>query len=1038
MFRNIFALFALIAIGSMVLPSNASAQFGQNKVQYRDFDWKFIESQNFDVYYTDGSKYLAEFSAVAAEKALLSIQSTLNYKLTMRLALIVYDSHNEFQQTNVTGSYMPEGVGGFTELFKNRVVVPFQGSYTQLRHVIHHELVHGVLNDMFYGGTLQSALTASNGFMIPLWVNEGLAEFESLGGMNTETDMFMRDLTISEYLPPLERLGGYLAYRGGQTFYWYVADKFGKAKVTDFINKLSIYKNLDLTFQATFNMNLEDFSEMWERDIKKIYWPDLTVYDDPKDFAMKLTDRRKIGNFYNTSPAISPDGERMAFISDRDDGLFGIFVQELDSKKPPEKLISSARQQDFEDLNILTPGISWDPTGKKIAISAKSGGQDAVFITDAKSGDYEKLLFELNSISSVTWSPDGKSLAFLATQKEQADIYIYEFAQKKLTKATDDVFSETQIAWSPDSKSIFFVSDRKDETVFSLKAGDYKMWKHDFEASDIFKVNIGEQRITRITADPEFRKTSLAVAADGNRVLYVSNKSGIGNVYVRDIKNGTDKPLTNSLSGIAQLSITPDNSKMLFAAQVQGGYDIFLFRLPLEKSIDKEPVPTAFRNKQKQQQEIIDKIVTETPEVKDEKPIGYGEFDVDFSDQQLVEPNPDVMKNVSTDLEIAVKGQEIESAEFVEKDYQVTFTPDIILVNPNFSTYYGFQSMTQMLFSDIMGNHQIYAGINLLTDLKNSQFMVAYNYLPEIIDYQISVHHSSLNFWGNNSQIFNFRNYGTSLLASYPFDLFTRVEWGIDLLAATMEHKAYINEPQLPTKERYLMLPQGRFVFDNTLDGWYGPNRGMRSYIEFIGSPKFGNNTIGFMTVKTDIRQYFPISDYISIAMRGSAGASFGPNPQKFYMGGVENIIFMTRDNYKGREMPFENPEDYLFLQNFVMPMRGWLIAELTGNKFFVANAELRFPLFTALVAGPVPILLQGVMGSLFADVGGAWNDKFVISEIDKLDKDHRKAVNMISSTGIGVRSYLMGLPVKMDVAWRYEYWNWSKPQYLFSIGYDF
>ncbi|HPU24193.1 MAG TPA: biopolymer transporter Tol, partial [Candidatus Kapabacteria bacterium] len=114
---------SLIVLVLLISSINIFAQFGKNKVQYRKFDWRFIETEHFDVYYDAGSKALAEFAAVSAEKALVSIQNTLNYKFSMRIALIVYDSHNDFQQTNVTGGYLPEGVGGFTELFKNRVVV---------------------------------------------------------------------------------------------------------------------------------------------------------------------------------------------------------------------------------------------------------------------------------------------------------------------------------------------------------------------------------------------------------------------------------------------------------------------------------------------------------------------------------------------------------------------------------------------------------------------------------------------------------------------------------------------------------------------------------------------------------------------------------------------------------------------------------------------------------------------------------------------------------------------------------------------------
>ena len=123
-------------------------QFGKNKVQYQEFKWKFIESSHFDVYYIEGSKGMAEYAAVESEKALLSIQSTLNYRLSGRVIIVLYNTHNEFQQSNVVMSFMPEGVGGVTELFKNRVVIPFQSDYSQFRHVIHHELVHAVLNDI--------------------------------------------------------------------------------------------------------------------------------------------------------------------------------------------------------------------------------------------------------------------------------------------------------------------------------------------------------------------------------------------------------------------------------------------------------------------------------------------------------------------------------------------------------------------------------------------------------------------------------------------------------------------------------------------------------------------------------------------------------------------------------------------------------------------------------------------------------------------------------------------------------------------------
>ena len=122
-------------------------QFGQNIVQYDDFSWHFIQSKHFDIYYSEDGRSHAEFTAYEAEAAYLKIADRLNWQLKNRVSIIVYNSHNDFQQTNVVDSYMFEGIGGVTELYKNRVVIPFDASNQEFKHVIHHELVHAFIND---------------------------------------------------------------------------------------------------------------------------------------------------------------------------------------------------------------------------------------------------------------------------------------------------------------------------------------------------------------------------------------------------------------------------------------------------------------------------------------------------------------------------------------------------------------------------------------------------------------------------------------------------------------------------------------------------------------------------------------------------------------------------------------------------------------------------------------------------------------------------------------------------------------------------
>ena len=183
--------------------------FGQNKVQYRNFDWSFITSPHFDIYYYGDASDLAQYTAEKGEEAYEQISKHLRWTLRKRVPIIIYHSHNDFQQTNVVLPYMREGIGGVTELFKNRVVIPFEGDYAQFRHVIHHELVHALINDMIYGSA-QNVYSGRVRLRVPLWANEGLAEYLSMN-WDTQSDMILRDLAVHEDMPTVQQLESFLA-----------------------------------------------------------------------------------------------------------------------------------------------------------------------------------------------------------------------------------------------------------------------------------------------------------------------------------------------------------------------------------------------------------------------------------------------------------------------------------------------------------------------------------------------------------------------------------------------------------------------------------------------------------------------------------------------------------------------------------------------------------------------------------------------------------------------------------------------------------
>ena len=139
----IHRLLPVLALG-LVLLAGPLWGFGQNKVQYGRKEWSFIQTDHFDVYYSEGGYDQAVFAAQTADSAYQLLCQDYNWELPQggRITIVTYQSHNDFSNTNLTGGVVPESVGGFTEFYKNRVVVPFQGSWEDFRHVIHHELNH--------------------------------------------------------------------------------------------------------------------------------------------------------------------------------------------------------------------------------------------------------------------------------------------------------------------------------------------------------------------------------------------------------------------------------------------------------------------------------------------------------------------------------------------------------------------------------------------------------------------------------------------------------------------------------------------------------------------------------------------------------------------------------------------------------------------------------------------------------------------------------------------------------------------------------
>jgi tricorn protease len=154
---------------------------------------------------------------------------------------------------------------------------------------------------------------------------------------------------------------------------------------------------------------------------------------------------------HDKAAAWSPDGKKIAFISDRD-GEEEIYLVDQDGSGEVTRLTN--------DGNCMRYRPVWSPDGKRIAFSDKNG---KLFVLTVANKEVKEVADERdNQVLDYEWSPNGGYLAFSLTDPNRMkSIYIYDVSKEKLHRVTGPYFNEYDPAWGPDGKYLFYLSDRE-------------------------------------------------------------------------------------------------------------------------------------------------------------------------------------------------------------------------------------------------------------------------------------------------------------------------------------------------------------------------------------------------------------------------------------------------------------------------------------------------------------------------------------------------------------------------------------------------
>lgn len=1006
--NSLLLLLTLLCLSSML---NAIS-FGQNKVNASPQEWSTIQTMHFDIYFPKGEDEFGKVAALMAEDIYYYIKEEFKVPILSRIPVIFYGTKTEFQSTNIIYPLLTEGVGGFTESLRNRVVVPFEGSYAALEELLAHELTHAYINAM--DSRFLSTFSSLRSSAIPFWFSEGLPEYLSIGGEDDFNNMFLMDMVINDKLGSLQNTGGYLAYRMGESFLSYLANTWGREKVPEYFFALRNTSSLDEATKKVFGMDFEDLESRWNYQLKRDYFPLINSHSIPKESFEQRTFHIKDGSYFNFAPRFAPDGTRYVYYSNAG-ARYSIWMAGAQGLAKPKKIMQGETSAKAEEFYYMRSTLSWFPDNKRIAFSAKTAGGDRIQILDV---DRKKIvqtinIDELSAIYEVDVSPDGRQLAISGQQGMKTDIFLYDLETQQLTALTKDNYNDANPRFSPDGQFVAYDSERR----INSTAPRYGLFAD--LSTDVYTVNTQTLELKQISGETYDCKRPFW-ADGGKQLVFISNRMGLSNLEIVNLESGARAEMNKAVSGIISGDLSADDEYLLMANYFNGAWDIFFDENPLN-NLDYSLPPSANLDSEARQDDLLSAIDLRRLDYFGKRDRTHRKRSNPTRVQNLRRP---LIQNFEYSYEDSLrlfpdfswddKPDSVSTIPIV-KPLKTRFSLEHLWGGMAYSSSSGTVGNIELGLSDLLGNHGIGINVGISGKLEESNLLLSYLYLKHRMDYGVGV----FNFFDDTIYRVPLvgqdaywrlreRETGLYLVFRYPLSRFTRIEFDNNLYQSErawdylfpedVEEENWTEDIELYKDTVY--TPGLSLVHDSSLTGSTGPLVGWRSIYHIRKS--FANKNMDYLTNYLDFRSYSLFSRRYSLAFRLNGGISTGKSPERFNLHGYYGVRALDE--------------------------------ELSGEKKLFSSVELRFPFFDYIgVAFPVPLAVGNIRGSVFMDAGSVWNEN---DEFQGMIDGKLEDIKL--GYGFGPRLNLGYFVLKFDVAWESNFSQISKPRYYLSLTDDF
>lgn len=979
----------MLAAGLVIITDAEAQYFGRNKPGYRTFRFDVLQTPNFEIYnYLEDDSLLKTISRWSEEWYGIH-QGLFRDTFKVKNPVIFYNTHADFQQTNTINSLIGTGTGGVTESLKNRVVMPLAPSLAQTDHTLGHELVHAFQYNMFLRRDTTSTASLAN---IPLWMIEGMAEYFSLGSVDPNTSMWIRDALLSNDFPTIKQLSTdskYFPYRYGQAFMALAGKTWGDSLLVPLLMKtgeLGFSKAAD----TILGFDEKTLSGMWKSATELHYGKYINGRKDSvtgKKVISKIN-----GGRLNISPSISPDGKYIAFFSEKNVFSLDLFITDAVTGKTVKRL-SGATTRSVEDFNSIESTGTWSPDSRNFAFVVFSKGMNKLAIMDIDRG---KIIREIEvkgvpAIYNPAWSPDGRKIAFSGMAGGASDLYLYDLSTGSVDQLTNDLEANLHPSWSPDGRYIVYsqelANSREGLRKYTFSIAILDLSDRNIVVNDVFR--------GAFNLNPLF-------SPDGEAVYFLSDADGFRNLYRYEPATGRLFRLTDYLTGISgitpwspAISISAATGRIAYNYYSGNAYHIFVAEEGQFNAMAADPAR------------------------------------LDFGPATLPPLDHAIAGLVDTTLYNRSQDVQLPADSIRNIDYKPKFKLDYLSNNASAGLSGGIYrnnlgGSVTMIFSDMVGNNQLYSALALNGEIYDFGGQTAYiNQKGKIkwgaalshIPYRagtMSLARDSIMYQDamipvDVLQLDYIRMFedNITLYAAWPFSQTRRLESTISSSWYYYRIDRYnyyylLNGASVGGTREKMPAPEGSsyqqislaWVEDNSYYGMTSPMQGHRA--RFQADKYFGATDI--FTLLFDYRKYFWMKP-VGLAFRAYSYGMYGGRTG-------ENLL---QPLYLGYPWLIRGYENVSYGQESTLGLSSLDISRLSGTRVAVANAEVRLPL-----SGPEQLALVKSKFfltdlNLFLDAGLAWyrGDEVVFGKKSTTALPVQKYP--LFSTGLSVRINLLG-----------------------------